>query len=478
MMTPKNRKQKFTKTTIEAINKSGMYYFNDAPGIALRVSKTNKKSLYASYSIKNGLKADGTFRYSGRYKYICRFGDLPLNEVKQKITKNINDWKSEKPKSINNNFVGAVVQKFIDRGVDGYRLKAKGAKLKYKETTSKHYKRILETYVLEKTTNTKLMALFNAKISINGSYNADHLKDIPLDKLTKKHIQNHHERLKDIPFSANRMLSALSAAFTNDINSPDPIYKGDLNPCSQILKFYEPKIKRNISTPKLLEIRNYIKNYLHEDPHFLTYIMLLIEAGERMSDIMGLAWKEPVSETDKLKTTGWIDINKGEIFLRDSKDREPATIYLTDPTINILKRLQGLIIQKNSKADFALGSMFMFPRISDINQHITSNSYRKKLNKLFYKFGLAERTLIRATGSRKLYKYKLNYTLKSFRKSFVSYFGNKFGLQAASERMRHSSVKVTKEHYFTQEDKKFKYANIYDEVDNITYLKELGAYDR
>ena len=81
------------------------------------------------------------------------------------------------------------------------------------------------------------------------------------------------------------------------------------------------------------------------------------------------------------------------------------------------------------------------------------------------------------TGSRKLYNYKLNYSFKHFRKSFVSYFGNKFGLQAASERMRHSSVKVTKDHYFTQEDKKFKHANIYDEPVNVVHLKRGSSND-
>ena len=135
------------------------------------------------------------------------------------------------------------------------------------------------------------------------------------------------------------MLSAISAAFTYDINSAAPIYKGDLNPCLDT-KFYEPKIKKHISTPKLLEIRNYIQTNLWRDPHFLAYNMILIEVGERMSDVMGCAWKEPDTDSEKKKTSGWLNINKGEIFLRDSKDRESATIYLTDPTIEVLKKLQ------------------------------------------------------------------------------------------------------------------------------------------
>ena len=130
-MIPRNRKLKFTKTTIEALKKSGMYFFNDTPAAACRVSNRNKKSIYASYSIKNGLNADGTFKYTGRYKYICRFGELPIDEIKKFIALNIKDWKNETPGTVIGKVVGAVAQKFI-QSVDGsYRLKAKGAKLKY-----------------------------------------------------------------------------------------------------------------------------------------------------------------------------------------------------------------------------------------------------------------------------------------------------------------------------------------------------------
>lgn len=126
-------------------------FFNDTPGAACRVSGRNKKS------IKNCLNTDDTFKYTGRYKYIFRYGELPIDEIKKFIALNIKDWKNETPGTVTGKVVGAVAQKFI-QSVDGsYRLKAKGAKLKYKQTAADHYKRILKTYVLEDTKDLLLL---------------------------------------------------------------------------------------------------------------------------------------------------------------------------------------------------------------------------------------------------------------------------------------------------------------------------------
>ena len=108
--------------------------------------------------------------------------------------------------------------------------------------------------------------------------------------------------------------------------------------------------------------------------------------------------------------------------------------------------------------------------------------------------GLAERTLVRAKKTRKLYKYKNHFNLKHLRKTYVTTFGNTYGLQAASERMRHSSVKVTKDHYWSSDAKKYKVKvtkdhywsadakkykvkNLYDAGENVVQLKKVGAND-
>ena len=75
------------------------------------------------------------------------------------------------------------------------------------------------------------------------------------------------------------------------------------------------------------------------------------------------------------------------------------------------------------------------------------------------------------------YKYKNIYTLKHLRKTFCVFYargknkdGSKRGLEQASLRMRHSSPKVTKDHYFTEDQQELRAANIYD--DNVIDLKK------
>ena len=47
------------------------------------------------------------------------------------------------------------------------------------------------------------------------------------------------------------------------------------------------------------------------------------------------------------------------------------------------------------------------------------------------------------------------------RKSFVTHFGREEGLEAASLRMRHSSLKVTQDHYFNADKDKLRKKHMY-----------------
>ncbi len=66
--------------------------------------------------------------------------------------------------------------------------------------------------------------------------------------------------------------------------------------------------------------------------------------------------------------------------------------------------------------------------------------------------------------------------MKHLRKTYVTVFGNTYGVQAASERMRHSSVKVTTDHYFTADAKKYKVKSLYG-AENVVQLKKVGTND-
>ena len=79
---------------------------------------------------------------------------------------------------------------------------------------------------------------------------------------------------------------------------------------------------------------------------------------------------------------------------------------------------------------------------------------------------------IRGTGKRKVYKYTKLLTLKHLRKTFVTTYGRKYGLEKASQRMRHSSPVVTKEHYYNEDTKALKtQKSIYDVGENVVQLK-------
>ena len=473
-MKPKNRKNKFTKQECDRIKDPGTYFFNDAAGIALRVSKNKIKSVYASYSVPIGITDDGKIKRQGKYKFICRLGQQPIEQIKTYVNANIAKWKKS-PLAGNKSApdVGSLVTDFLRPGAAKYRVKKSGNKLEYKQKTKTSYAAVLEPLVLHKTDDPMILDRLTSKVMINGSYNTDILKDIKLNKLTKDHVKNHHERLAATPAAANRFLSALSAAFTWDMNrGGSKLWQQDYNPCYGIPKFAENKDKKYLKIEKVLEIMDYIKSNLFRDPHFLTYYMLLLDIGERQSDVMGLTWREPHTESEKLKCSGWLNNTNTKVYIRDSKDRNSAEVDLTPDATAVVNKLMDLKASADNAASFAAASPYVFPRPSDIKNFISENSYRKKLEKFHYKFGLAERSLVRSFGSRKLYKYKHHYTFKHLRKTFATHYGAKYGLMETSERLRHSSPKVTEDHYYNAAKDKFKGRSAYDVGENVVKFKE------
>ena len=200
-----------------------------------------------------------------------------------------------------------------------------------------------------------------------------------------------------------------------------------------------------------------------------------MEYGERLEDTQGIAWEKPHSLAKQKECRGWIDWRKKEIYLTDTKNREDADCELTAEMIVILKKLQNLISDENSNASWAVGSMWVFPRPTDPTKHINNSSYRCKLRDFNFKMGFATRVHIRGTGKRKVYKYTNLLTMKHLRKTFVTYYGRQKGLEAASLRMRHSSLKVTKEHYFNEEEAALKTgSSIYETATNVVPLKKVA----
>ena len=462
--------------SLKASTKPIWYYAKNFEGLALVVGK-NKKTYYAHWAIPVVDKLTGNLKYVGKRKKLGGF-HIPLDEIKALVRKNLDDLKTVSLTVDGSLTTGGLGSAFIKYGSGGYRVKVKGSKIKYKEKTTFNNNLLLSTYLLLKTKKPEIISMMTDPFKYNGAgYVKELLKDIPLNRISKRDIEIWHTRMEQIPTTANRALAALSVAFEWDMKrSTDRLYKGDNNPCLRVSKYQESKDKKHLVLNKVVEVRDYCLNEQWRDPHFLTFYALLLEIGERLEDLFRLVWHKPRSLREIENCSGWLDLENKSIHLTDSKDRKEADPPLTDEAIQLLLQLQKYNSERKECA-FASGTPWMFPRVTDPSMPINNNSYRVKLKRFNFKFGLATRELVRSKKTRKLYKYKNEYTFKHLRKTFVTHYargknkdGTERGLVQASLRMRHSSPKVTKDHYFTEDQEQLRTAHMYET--NVVDLKK------
>ncbi len=462
--------------SLKASTKPTWYYATNFEGLALVVGK-KKKTYYAHWAIPVVDKATGNLKYVGKRKKLGGF-HIPLDEIKAMVRQKLDDLKTVSLSADGSLTVGGLCSAFIKNGSAGYRVKVKGAKIKYKKKTTFNYNFFLNTYVLLKTKKQEIISMMTDPFRFNGAgYVTGALKDIPLNKVSKRDIEIFHTRMEPIKISANRALAALSVAFDWDMKrSTDRLYKGDNNPCLRVSKYQENKDKKHLVLNKVIEVRNYCLNEQWRDPHFLTFYALCLEVGERLSDLFRLVWHKPQSEKEIKNCSGWLNLENKTIHLTDSKDRKEADPPLTDEAVKMLRELQRYKSERKECA-FALGTPWIFPRATDPSQPINDSSYRVKLKYFNFKFGMATRELVRAKKTRKLYRYKNEYTFKHLRKTFVTHYargkdkdGRERGLVQASLRMRHSSPKVTKDHYFTEDQEQLRTDHMYET--NVVDIKK------
>ena len=468
----------FNKRKLESLKstKPTWYYAKNFEGLALLVGK-KKKTYYAHWAIPVVNKITGNLTYVGKRKKLGGF-HIPLDEIKALVRRKLDDFKKVSLIADGSLTMGGLCSAFIKNGSAGYRVKVKGAKIKYKKKTTFNNNLLLSTYVLLKTKKPEIISMISDPFKYNGAgYVKELLKDIPLNRICKRDIEIFHTRMEQMPTTANRVLAALSVAFEWDMKrSVDRLYKGDSNPCLRVSKYQESKDKRHLVLNKVVEVRDYCLNEQWRDPHFLTFYALCLEIGERLEDLFRLVWHKPRSTKEIESCSGWLDLENKTIHLTDSKDRKEADPPLTDEAIQMLQQLQKYNSERKECA-FALGTPWIFPRATDPSMPINNNSYRVKLKYFNYKFGLATRELVRSKKTRKLYKYKNEYTFKHLRKTFVTHYargkdaeGKERGLVVASLRMRHSSPKVTKDHYFTEDQEQLRTAHMYET--NVVEIKK------
>ena len=135
--------------SLKASTKPIWYYAKNFEGLALVVGK-NKKTYYAHWAIPVVDKLTGNPKYVGKRKKLGGF-HIPLDEIKALVRKNLDDLKTVSLTVDGSLTTGGLGSAFIKNGSGGYRVKVKGAKIKYKKKTTFNNNLLLSTYLLLKT---------------------------------------------------------------------------------------------------------------------------------------------------------------------------------------------------------------------------------------------------------------------------------------------------------------------------------------
>ena len=481
MTIKKNKKIQFIKPVLNKLKWTGKrewYSALNQEALCIQVNK-NSKAYYAQFATVKIV--DGKRISVGHKKFLAYYSD-PLELVKEKLYKKLADWKKAAKADVDCLNVAALVKNFIKHGSKGQRVKTIGKRLDYKNKTTDGYNAVLKRYVLLETkddprknviTGDEWINKMSSKFNFKGSDYEGALKNVPLDKLSQTDIQIWMARLIDKQAAANHALAALSTAVEYDLKRPKDylLPKSMSNPCVRVAKYDIDKDKKIIDIEIIDKIKTYLTKEQWRDAHFNTYMYCLLDSGERQSDWEGTFWRKPnnLVEAKRKGCTGYLykkydpeyEENITYLHILDSKNRRPADVELTAEIGIMLDKLRELL---GGKESWAYTSPFIFPQIEDASRCINSNSYRVKLKKFNYKFGLSEKITLKGKnkrGKRKIHKYRNNYTLKHLRKSFATYFSVEHGVEATQERMRHSSLKVTQDHYINQEPGKIRTRHMY-----------------
>jgi len=365
-----------------------------------------------------------------------------------------------------------LAKEFLSRGMSDYRLADSAEKHEYKEGTIKKYTKLINTYLLLKSSKHittpfqknrfgVIVHKLSEVIVYNGMPSTLPFKDIALKSLDEREVNILHHRLKETPTVANDVLRVVSVIIS--WSRKQKLFRGE-NPCDLVTKFQEQKIKAKLPDDQVVKVMNHCKSKAFEsDPQFLCFIALLLLLGKRQSELYGLRWKEPFSKKEINECSGWLLPNYAKTkyaYLRDTKNRKIERVYLDSESIAFIERMDRLRYEGSSerKTDL-IKSAFLFPTVQWQGQrHITDSSFRKKLIKLNEKLELTTTWKDADTGEMKV---QGGLQFKLGRKTAISKFEEKFGIEIASKKANHSSTKVTRDHYVVKDDKELEIENIY-----------------
>jgi integrase len=299
---------KLTKTIIEELEprtkpkvippgaKPRYVWDTQTPGFGIKVTPSGTKTYVFKYRAGEG----GRSAVQRWYK-IGLFGSISIEEARRQVAKlvvQITDGTD--PQRVREDLREAMtVQDLWDRFEREHLPKVKSS-------TSEDYKAMWKNH-------------------IKPEFGTSKIKDI-----TRKEIIALHLRIsKKAPYTANRMVAALSKLF-NCADKWELVSPG-ANPCRHVERNKEHSRTRFLSNKELTALGIALRTglALQEEDHYMAVaIQLLLLTGARVSEILGTRWE-------------WVDLEKRLITLPDSKTG-PKTIYLSEPAVALISALQRL----------------------------------------------------------------------------------------------------------------------------------------
>jgi integrase len=145
------------------------------------------------------------------------------------------------------------------------------------------------------------------------------------ETLTRAHVASLHRNMEGAPYSANRMLAAISSCWSWG-EKHGLLPEGHPNPAARIERFREESRERYLSTVELARLGVALAECeTRFGPHAAGALRLLAVTGMRLGEVLFLRWNE-------------VDLERGIALLPDSKTGR-KTVLLSAPALAILAGL-------------------------------------------------------------------------------------------------------------------------------------------
>ncbi len=395
-------------------------YDEKITGLAVVLRDTGTKTFYAFKNVEMFNKENNTWGKNVIYKKMFQFAKnsgFNCDAAREKVSSYLDKILDSRTTVGDEITVGQLCKKYIDTGINGFRIGGRET-LEYKDGVKKHYSRIINSYILLNGCTDRLKDKLTAPIEYGGRVYAKPLKDFKAKELTFSDLEAFKFRMKDTKAICNNALALLSVVYT--WSKMHKFFMGE-NPCKEVMKYPTKAHRTKLSDDKKLQILDHCEGKAFDyNPHFLTLVAMGLYTGCRGTEMMGLRWEEPATETEKEKCSGWLESGWENLeedkfaVLWDTKNRKEFKPFLRRPMKELLIRLRTKLYN-DKNFSWCLNSVYIFPK-TRFKQHFPlehTDSYALvyPMHTLNEKFGLK----VEING-----RLKNTYTLKIGRKTFVS----------------------------------------------------------